>query len=507
MKADEEYADIIDALFARDPSIFVDDPVAQAEAASFLGWLDLPGRMREAAADLKAFADEVAPEIDHVVVLGMGGSSLGTEVLARAIGSREGYPEVLTLDSIVPGAMRAVRDRIDLARTLFVVASKSGTTIEPLSLEKWFARLLEAKGIDSAQRMIAITDPGTPLEKRARAGEMRRVFVNFEDVGGRFSVLSYFGLVPAALMGLDIEAILDAAEEEFRAARAHEGNVAGHLGSWLAGHALTGRNEMTLRVHPDATALTLWIEQLVAESTGKEGRGILPVAGEPEAEDPANYSDDRVFVLIGADRHRESLERGGQPVFTLPLDDDLSIFRQFVIWEVATAVAGAVLRVNPFDQPNVEESKVLAKRMLSGEMDPSAVLARATPIEAIASGIRSANYVAFLAWEEDSSRTAEIVAAIRREIVDRNGTTTTFGIGPRYLHSTGQYHKGGGEGGVHIFFVPEIGEDIEIPGGGGTFGELVRAQAAGDIQALEARDRVVYLVTTHDQLEEIRDAI
>ena len=533
-------------LWRRDDTLWGDDPAHRAVAANRLGWLEVAARMRGEIEALRAFAAKAASDgFTHAVLLGMGGSSLAPETLRLALGVKPGGLELTVLDNTSPAAVRAVSGSHDPRRTLFIVSSKSGGTIEVTSFEKYFHEwVLAARGDDTGRAFVAITDPGTALEQLARDRGYRRTFVNPPDIGGRYSALSYFGLVPAALIGANLDALLDGALAEAEACGASvaaEKNPGLRLGAALGELALAGRNKLTL-VLPSALApLGAWIEQLVAESTGKQGRGIVPVNEEPLG-GPEVYGRDRVFVVIEPDAlesgeaarlaaieaagaavirvshgaARDALRAGSDSVATM-------LGREFLRWEIATATAGAVLAVDPFDEPNVAEAKqatqaVLTRWLETGRFEMPAPLARAGDVQvwspvSIAARLRTASgagplavaaatlglaqpgdYVALLAYVHRTRERHAKLQALRLAMRDDAHVTTTLGYGPRFLHSTGQLHKGGPNTGVFLQLTGDEGEDAPIPGERYGFATLRQAQAAGDYQVLERRGRRVVRV-------------
>jgi glucose-6-phosphate isomerase len=509
-------------LWNRDVSLWKDDPEHQKIIASSLGWLSLPEMLLEEATRLSSFAEEIRGEgFSHLLVMGMGGSSLCPEVFRRTFGKIEGYPQLLVLDSTDPATVRRMEKAVDLSRTLFIVASKSGTTTEPLMFYHYFFDKVAGAGSDPGRNFIAITDPGSSLERIAGEKGFRRVFQNMADVGGRYSALSYFGMVPAALMGLDVKKILEGAASaglkcgpDVPAAR----NPAAQLGAALGELARQGRDKITLVIPPPLDSLGLWIEQLIAESTGKEGGGILPVAGEPLG-DPAVYGDDRVFVSIRTESNAspemeaalEALEQAGHPVISQVLPDPLGLGGAFFLWELATALAGALLGINPFDQPNVQESKDNTRGLLEvfrkeGQLPAQDLLVKeqgcqilgeteskretlAAITRAHLARVGEGGYLALTAYLPETDRHHQLLDAIRLRIRDALKVATTVGYGPRFLHSTGQLHKGGADNGVFIQITADDGEDLAIPGEPYTFGVLKEAQALGDFQSLVARRR------------------
>ena len=501
--ADVERLDLVARIWARDHTAW--KPYS-TEISNRLGWLDVPHAMRAHVPDLAAFAEEARSEgIRHVVLLGMGGSSLGPEVMRQALGSAPGYPQLIVLDSTAPGAVLAATREIDPAATLFSLSSKSGTTTEPLALYAHFRALVEeAVGAEEAgRRFFAITDAGAPLEAMAREQGFRRAFLNPADIGGRYSVLSYFGLAQAALMGLDVGELLGRAIEMMDAcvpSAPVQRNPAALLGAAMGGHALQGRDKLTLIASPAIAAFGLWAEQMVAESLGKEGRGIVPVADEPLL-DPAHYGDDRLFAYLrlegddnaAGDAAIAALEAAGLPVVRLALFDSYDLGAEFFRWEMATAIAGAILGVHPFDQPNVQQAKDQTVAALS----EFGRLGRLPEVDALGSlgGLlataRPGDYLAVLAYVRQTPETDAALSGLRRAVAERYGIATTLGYGPRYLHSTGQVHKGGPDTGLFLLLTAEPPEDAPVPGEPYSFGTLAEAQALGDLQALQALGRRV----------------
>ncbi len=491
-------------LWAQDRTLWAADPAP--EIADRLGWLTLPDAMRPEVPALEAFAAEVAAAgITHVVLLGMGGSSLAPEVFARTFAPRPGYPVLLVLDSTHPGAVQAVDEQADPATTLFVVSSKSGTTIEPNSfLAHCWARaaaLLPEPG----RHFAAITDPGTSLAALARDRGFRAVFAANPEVGGRFSALSPFGLVPAALIGADLGALLDEAAAMAAACRrAPTENPGFVLAATLGELARAGRDKATLLVTPALAALPAWIEQLVAESTGKDGTGILPVAGEP-AGPPEAYGDDRLFVYVSVDGDADeaqaaavaALEAAGHPVVRLPLRDADALGAAMYRFEVAVAMAGSVLGIHPFDQPDVQLAKTLATRAMAGEADgapiPAVPAADPEVLAAALAGLlaraRPGDYLAIQAFVAPTPQAEAALQGLRTAVRDRLRLATTVGFGPRFLHSTGQFHKGGPNTGLFLQVVDDAQPDLPVPGTGYSFGKLIGAQANGDYRALAAKGR------------------
>ncbi|HSK09188.1 MAG TPA: bifunctional transaldolase/phosoglucose isomerase, partial [Vicinamibacterales bacterium] len=495
-------------IWARDHTVWSPTPVP--ELADRLGWLTLPQEMGTHAAELAAVAAEVKREgVEQVVLLGIGGSSLAPEVLHATFGRSQGYPELIVLDSTHPLAVRAVERRIGAGKTLFILASKSGTTAEPMALFHYFWRWA-APSARPGHWFVAITDPGTPLEALARERGFRRIFHGSPEVGGRYAALSLFGLVPAALTGIDVPALIQDARwmtDACLSALPETRNPALQLGAALGELGCAGRDKLTFLVEPPFTALPSWLEQLIAESTGKNGTGIVPVAAEPPR--PVDqYGSDRVFVGITPGRHAGETDRrlsalgaAGHPVIRIGLDSPQNLGQEFFRWELAVAAAGAVLGVQPFDQPDVQLAKDMARRVMA---DPGAAggasgravdLARAgEAIDAWLADARAGDYIALQAFLAPDERSTNALQALRRALGSRTGLATTMGYGPRFLHSTGQLHKGGPNTGLFLQIIDEVAEDLSVPTVGFTFGELIRAQAAGDAAALVERGRRVVRV-------------
>jgi transaldolase / glucose-6-phosphate isomerase len=496
------------------------------EVGDRLGWLTITDPMREALPELHELRDScTADGLTDAVLLGMGGSSLAPEVIRRSFGEQESGLRLHVLDSTDPTAVLATERAVDPERTVFVVSSKSGGTIEPLSFFRLFhARVSGAVGAERAgSHFVAITDPGTSLVELAREHDFRRVFENDPDIGGRYSALSYFGLVPAALMGADVEGLLDSAQVA-ESACANYDHSASNQGLWLGlslGELATrGRDKLTLSVGPPIESFGLWAEQLVAESTGKHGKGILPVADEPLGE-PAAYGDDRVFCRLrdpdrpGDDEdavaaNLRAIADAGHPTFTLNAHGPEDLGRIFFFAEFATAVAGWVLGINPYDQPNVQEAKdntneVLARYASEGAL-PEADDADDDALRALLARAEPPRYVAIMGYLAPSTDFDAAVAELRAAIRDATRATTTFGYGPRFLHSTGQFHKGGPPAGVFLQLVHDGEEDVEIPDAGYSFGTLKNAQAIGDLQTLRAHGLPAERVRlTGDPVRALRD--
>jgi glucose-6-phosphate isomerase len=476
-------------------------------------------------------AEEAAKDgVKHVVILGMGGSSLCVETLSRCLPLAPGRPRLHVLDSTHPDAILAVEKELDLDRSWFIVASKSGSTIEPNCLFEYFWSKISPKaGAKAGRQFVAITDPGTSLEKLSRERGFRKTFLNPSDVGGRFSALTLFGIVPAALGGADASALLDRARAAAKTCSPQtptRDNPGLRLGAALGRNARDGRDKLTLVLDPRLETLGLWIEQLIAESTGKEGKGIFPVVGETLGA-PADYGRDRLFVRVSLKGRADSdvekklaaLEMAGHPVVRLELADELDLGAQFFIWEVATAAAGFFLGVDPFDQPNVQSAKdgtnVLLSSLDGGSLPAEKADFRAGGLAAFAdAGLKSAlkadggqdrplrevldahlarvqpgDYICILAYLAENDETRRLLDDIRRLARARSTAPVTVSWGPRYLHSTGQLYKGGSGRGVFLFLSDSEKTKLPIPGRRFTFGTLCRAQVRGDAAATLASGR------------------
>ena len=470
------------------------------EIGDRLGWLTISDAMLERADELVAFARGCAADgLTDAVLLGMGGSSLAPEVLWRTFGATDGALALHVLDSTDPAAILAVREQIDLEHTLFVVSTKSGGTIETLSLFEYFHSL-----VGNGRQFIAITDPGSSLLALAAQHGFREAFENDPNIGGRYSALSLFGLVPAALIGAPIHALLEraaAAEQSCVHFDATETNPGLWLGLAIGELARRGRDKLTFVVGDPVADFGLWVEQLVAESTGKQGRGILPVAGEPLL-DPVAYGEDRVFIHLRDDARADArtdalvdaLGSAGHPTFTLSVDGSEDLGRMFFLAEFATAVAGWVLEINPFDQPNVQEAKDATKRVLAAGSLPELPLADDDAVRALLAGARPGGYLALMGYVAPSVEFDEAVAELRATLMLQTRAATTFGYGPRFLHSTGQFHKGGPPVGRFLSLIADEGPDVEIPGADHTFRTLKSAQALGDLQTLHSHGLAAEIV-------------
>jgi len=462
------------------------------EIGNRLGWLTISEPMLEHAGDLNDFVSQVkADGLTDAALLGMGGSSLGPEVIRRSFGEVPGGLRLHVLDSTDPGAVLELEENVDLSKTLFIVSSKSGGTIETLSQMKHF---YERTGGNGSQ-FVAVTDPGSGLVEVAKERGFRRVFENDPNIGGRYSVLSYFGLVPAALMGVDVEALLHSSQEAEQNCNSFDcssSNSGLWMGLAMGELSLQGKDKLTFVVSKPVSSFGIWVEQLIAESTGKEGKGILPVADEPIG-DPEVYGDDRVFAYLrNSDEPDEDLDakvhalaKAGHPVITASTGGGpTDLGRIFFFAEFATAVAGWVLGINAFDQPNVQEAKDNTAKVLEAADPPQVDEAGDEDLRALLGGAGPPNYVAIMAYVQPSEAFEEAVTELRASIRDATRATTTFGYGPRFLHSTGQLHKGGPPTGLFLQIVHDGDRDLEIPDADFTFKTLKNAQATGDILTL-----------------------
>jgi glucose-6-phosphate isomerase len=501
---------IVSRIWKRDHTVWKPEP---NEITNRLGWLDVMNTMSGNTPMLQSFASDIHNAgFRHVVLLGMGGSSLGAAVLGSTFANNGTYPELIVLDSTLPESIQATLDSINPELTLFLVSSKSGTTTEPRVLYTFFRNLLEKElGKEKAGRhFVAITDDGTPLVKLAEQDGFRHIFLNPPDIGGRYSVLSYFGLVPAALIGMDIAALLDRAKAMRRNCSIEMPdyqNAGAWLGVFMGTLALNGRDKLTLVTSPSIADFGLWAEQLIAESTGKEGKGIIPVSNEPIMELDC-YGNDRLFIylrVVGDENHAtdEAVSRlisSGQPAVVLQLKDIYDIGGEFFRWEFATAVAGSILGIQPFNQPNVQKSKDLTARLLE-EFGTSSNLPKLETTGCLAdllSHAAKSKYLAVMVYLRQTSETDRALSKVRRKVSETYRIATTLGYGPRFLHSTGQLYKGGKNTGLFFQLTIDHKKDLPVPGKSYSFGTVADAQALGDLQALQAAGRTVVRVNLHE---------
>ena len=526
-------------IFTKDPYVWKSGEEETKAIRNRLGWLDINDFISRAE-DIINFAKEIKNEkFRYVVLLGMGGSSLCPEVVRETFGSRQGYPQLIMLDNTDPAAVKNVETQIELNKTLFIVASKSGTTTETLSFGHYFFNLLKENGNDNpGAQFTAITDAGTPLQDEARERNFRKVFTNPEDYGGRYSALSYFGLVPMALIGINIKEILHNAHQMEISCGAFipsESNPAVSLGTAIGINARLGRDKATFILSESIKAFGYWVEQLIAESTGKEGKGILPVEGEDTGKSEV-YSNDRIFIYMHAgddekqkdDRKLNALHKAGYPVIKIDLKNKLALGAEFFRWELATAAAGRIIDVNPFNEPNVAESKKNSKDILNewkekGSFpDDEPVITQsgisiyfnneadwapkgkslAAFLNSFTKLAKSPDYLSMLAYFLQTPQRQKLLHQIRMKLRDNLKTATTLGYGPRYMHSTGQLHKGGPNRGVYIMFTYEAENDLAIPGKEYGFATLQKAQALGDFRSLSDKNRRVIRVHLGNNIEQ-----
>lgn len=500
--------DVLARMWARDHTVWTARPVP--ELTDRLGWLELPDRLAGMIPELEAFGRElIADEVAHVVVLGMGGSSLAPEVFAKTFGSAPTAPELTVLDSTHPAAVLSTAAAIDIRRTVFIVASKSGTTIEPLSFMEYFWSRVAEQRSDPGEQFVATTDPGSKLESLARDRGFRRTFLAPPDVGGRYSALTEFGMVPAAAIGADLPALLASA----MAAAVNSSETAVivqsdgcRLGAAIGELARAGRDKLTFITSPDLVALPAWIEQLIAESTGKRGTGVVPIGGEALGSTDS-YGTDRFFVIIetanGAAIDTDSI--ADHPRAVLSLDSATDITGIMYTFEIATALAGSLLGIQPFDQPDVQVAKQLARDAMAGDLDTSDVI----PVDAmsadlvgqVADWLNSAepgDYVGIHAFIEPTPAAHDALDGARIAVRDARSLATTLDFGPRFLHSTGQLHKGGPDTGLFLEIIDQPAPPVAVPTTDYDFARLVTAQALGDHLALRQRGRRVLLISLGD---------
>lgn len=521
---------IRERIYSKDASLWKSDKPSQAKIADRLGWLQLPQQSEDRVEDITAFAAEVRKEgFRYAVLLGMGGSSLCSEVARETFITRRGYLKLFVLDDTDPASIKALEKQIKPEKTLFIVASKSGTTKESLSFFHYFYQQVKPyAGRNTGSHFIAITDNGTPLAELGERFKFRRVFINPSDIGGRYSVLSDFGLVPMALMGIDIAAMMHSAADMETLCRdtSAETNPGLDLGAEIGISQTMGRDKLTFVLSPSIAAFGYWVEQLIAESTGKEGKGIIPVNGETLGP-PSVYGNDRVFIHVRVAGDRDTtqmrklnaLEEAGHPVIRVKIPDPVALGGEYYCWEVATAVAGLIIGINPFDEPNVAESKKNTENLLEEwksakkfketgspavrEADISiytggaatALKGDATSVSdfmgAFLQEIKAGDYVAMLPYFHQTDTRAGMLQSWRMTIRDQYQVATTLLQGPRYLHSTGQLHKGGPDCGLYIILTADEKVSMPIPGESYGFEVLHHAQAMGDFRSLSDKGRRV----------------
>jgi glucose-6-phosphate isomerase len=501
-------------IWRRDPEAFVGAgaaPAAYASIGNRLGWLDAPSGMTARAAEVQAAADAIARDgLTDVYLLGMGGSSLCAEVLRDVLGPAAHGARLTVLDTTDERTIREVTDALVPARACFLVASKSGSTLEVTSLERHFWSIVSAATKTPGQHFVAITDEKTDLVSHASTSGYRHTFINPSDIGGRYSALSLFGLVPAALIGIAAADLLTPAQEMADQCRLDDGTNPGlRLGAFMGAHAKDGRDKLTILAPPALAPLGAWIEQLVAESTGKIGRGILPVVGEPIGA-ASGYGHDRAFVAIvtpdspDVRKAAAALESAGHPVFTIETTAN-QLGAEFFRWEFATAVAGAVLELNPFDEPDVRGAKARTQAQLDAQratgafkIDPPFEKGPGYSRREVAGDATTRSYLAILDYLPAQPGRAAVIERLRAALLTRGTIATTYGVGPRYLHSTGQYHKGGPNTGIFLLMTAADASATPIPGASYTFSTLKHAQAFGDFDALAGAGRRVI----HNHIED-----
>jgi glucose-6-phosphate isomerase len=534
--------EVLSRLWAKDPSLWTGVAEVQDQVRNGLGWLDVVPKMKEVQADIAGFAGEVVRRgIDRVVILGMGGSSLCPLVLSKVFGSQQGFPELIVLDTTDPQEVEKVEKVGSWGSTLFVVASKSGTTVEPNAQFNYFWSLLDSSLEDPGSHFVAITDPNTPLESLAKEHGFWRIFLNPSDIGGRYSALSYFGLVPAALLGLDVGRILTRAEDMIGRCGPEipwEENPGCKLAEFFAEFGLQNRDKLSILADPPLKPFGLWLEQLVAESTGKETRGLVPIAGESTGI-PGFYGPERIFVYFRMKGTPDEnslcdfvseLRQAAFPVYEIWLDDLYDLGGQFFLWEIATALSCHFFDVNAFDQPDVrlvkeKTGEVLDVYRAQGKMpvkfwiDPQSQM-QFRPSKILASSMKGLSralrdifqvlptwgYLAFLPYLPYDAEVEEIIGEMRHVARQERGCATTLGFGPRYLHSTGQIHKGGPFASAFLIFTRKRAEKYPvIPGFDVSFWHMQFAQAIGDFEALsDARRRVIHVHLSADYLLGLR---
>jgi transaldolase/glucose-6-phosphate isomerase len=491
----------VDRIWAGDASLWSKEEAHRKIIENALGWLTIAERMEADLPALLSFVEEASPDTDHVVVLGMGGSSLAPLVFSLSFPPGQGRPALEVLDSTEPSSVLDVAGRCDPARTIYIVSSKSGTTLEPnIFFDYFFDRAGRA-----GQRFVVITDPGSALEKEAAARKVRRIFPGDPQIGGRYSALSNFGMVPAAFFGVDVKELLARARKMAELCkRDAPGNPGAVLGAAMAALAMKGRDKLTFSVGRPVGRFGLWTEQLIAESTGKEGTGVLPVEGEPVAP-PADYGTDRFFVRIDVEGKNNTEERerlaalstAGHPTVHYELSGALDLGAEMFRWEFATAVAGAVLGIDAFDQPNVQEAKDRTNEILEGKSAADSRQAKVTDgaaVKSLLDSIQPGDYFAITAYVPSTPENEARLDRTRLRVRDAKKVATTIGFGPRFQHSTGQFHKGGPPTGVFLQITAAPSAAVAIPGKPYGFERVVEAQAAGDRTALESRGRRVLSV-------------
>lgn len=511
----------VNRVWQKDSTVWKEKKEEDIELSNRLGWLNLATEMKSSVDELNLFSDEIKNEFNNIVLLGMGGSSLAPEVFFKVFGAKDGYPALTVLDSTHPDAVNKILENYNLEKTLFIVSSKSGGTAETMSFFYVMFSTVSKLKKNAGENFVAITDSGSGLEKLAKEKNFRKIFNTQSEVGGRYSALTFFGLVPAVLIGVDVNKLLNNASVLTSACSPDislENNPGFLLGALMGEAALQGKNKLTIFASPKIFSFTSWVEQLIAESTGKEEKGILPVADEFPG-DVSDYGNDRLFVYLRlkddnnilTDKKVEELAKTGEPGILIELDNIYDLGKEFFRWEMATAMAGSVLNINPFDQPNVQLAKSLANESLD-EYRKSGSLPIEKPTlseagilyygETFATTIKEAvdeflhhvnknDYISLMSFVQPNDETDKVLHELSVLFRNKFKTAVTFGYGPRFLHSTGQLHKGDGNQGVFIQFTSDFEKDIDVPAQGYSFGTLISAQAQGDLKALKNMKRRV----------------
>jgi len=534
---------IIEKIYKKDPSVWLGNTESEDSVTGVtdrLGWLSATEKIRPIVKELKDFSDKQRKkEIKDIILLGMGGSSLAPEVIMDVFGSRDGWPVLTVLDTTDPETILGLVTMIDPDKTLFIVSSKSGGTIETLSLFRYFYSYYQSIGLEAGNHFIAITDPGSGLEQLAKEKRFLKVFSSPPDVGGRYSALTVFGMVPAALIGVDIEKLIGNTNSMMELCGPDiesKKNPAAVLGAFIGEMALKGKDKLSLVISPSISRLGAWIEQLVAESLGKDGKGILPVVDEGLLE-IEECGGDRIFVYIKLDgddntdleSSYRAISSKGIPAVQITVTETYDLGGLFFMWEMATALSASIIGVNPFDQPNVESAK-LKSRALMEEYRKTGNIKTDRPLfvdagiefygneaiqgktiksglESFLSGKSETDYVAIMAYLPYDEEFNDCLEDIRTGIRKKSALPVTLGYGPRFLHSTGQLHKGGGNKGLFIQITHRIIEDIEVPGEPYSFGTLITAQAVGDYEALRDAGRRVCRLNIRDDIGENLEVI
>lgn len=541
---DFDRSDLVKRIWNKDATVWKDGKEYDSLIKNRLGWLSLPESMKNNCGEIEAFVNQVTGEgFTFAVVMGMGGSSMCPEVCRETFGIKEGFLKLFILDSTDVKTIRNIEDSIDIDKTLFIISSKSGGTIEVDSFMRYFFnKVKERKGTEAGNQFIAITDPQTQLESHARENSFRKIFINPADIGGRYSALSYFGLVPAALIGVDIKRLLKNAGKMMDSCRLSmsEKNPGTLIGAFCGELAAEGKDKLTFILPFEINSFGFWVEQLIAESTGKEGRGILPVEGEGIGK-PSSYGRDRVMVCFTSGKESEAEEKvmknflkNNFPFINLKLKNEYDLGGQFYLWEFATAVMGAVLGINPFDEPNVKESKdntgnvlnyfeenkklpeslpqainkdveiYLDEKLFSKKLPDKKKLKKWSAEDYLKFFFKQSkrgDYAAVMAYIQKNKKNEKMLDKIRELIRNKKEIATTLGYGPRFLHSTGQLHKGGAGNGLFIQITSDDTKDLEIPGKPYSFGVLKQSQAIGDYESLLKHKRRVLKINIGSDIE------